>query len=259
MTTRNGWRITFLAILQARIISNAGKTREPPRAARRQARAAGGLAGAPETIPICPRRCPPRRPAVRAALAADEEAVVDRLEAEPGVIVHRLRRRQQQQRDFPADRLAYPLDQRAADAAVLVGTVHRQVGQVAAVAEVGQRPADADQPLAVPGREHQIGIGEHPLDPRQIVAGTADAGGVEHPGHFGGGEGGIAAIVDHAGVPRAGGRLASVSHAPLRAFRSVVAFTGPARRRSAPRSAAGPPGSGLGTPGCPSPRPGRRG
>ena len=73
------------------------------------------------------------------------------------------------QRDLvAARRCTAPLHQFLADTLALAGPVDGQIGQVAAIGEVGNRPRNADK-LArfIPGRDDDIGVLDHSL--RELV------------------------------------------------------------------------------------------
>jgi hypothetical protein len=55
-------------------------------------------------------------------------------------------------------------NQLAADAAALKSFVHREIGQVRAVAEVGQRAGEADEQPAGSGGDDHVGVFDHSTD-----------------------------------------------------------------------------------------------
>ena len=71
------------------------------------------------------------------------------------------------------------INKRATDAAALMLPCHGKVGQVAAITEVRQRPGNTYQPAVVVGANDQIGMPEHLLEARQVIARAANAGGLE--------------------------------------------------------------------------------
>lgn len=74
-----------------------------------------------------------------------------------------------------ADCLFHFANQAFADALVLVFGAHGQIGQVAAVAEIGQRAGNADGLFAVPRGDDEIGVTVHLADAVNILNGTFDA------------------------------------------------------------------------------------
>lgn len=52
-------------------------------------------------------------------------------------------------------------DQFPADALLLAGDVHREIGYITTVAEIGQRPGNTHQNLSVPRRTNQVRMSEH--------------------------------------------------------------------------------------------------
>src|SRR5574343_304517 len=82
-------------------------------------------------------------------------------ETQLGVVVVGLGGGEQGEHACSAEATFCFLDQLLADALFLVIDIHRQVGQVGDVAEIGQRAGNADQALAVPGRHGQVGVLEH--------------------------------------------------------------------------------------------------
>ena len=74
-----------------------------------------------------------------------------------------------------ADCLFHFANQAFADALVLVFGAHGQIGQVAAVAEIGQRAGNADGLFAVPCGDDEIGVTVHLADAVNILNGTFDA------------------------------------------------------------------------------------
>lgn len=99
-----------------------------------------------------------------------------------GVVVHRLRGGEQNQRRLRAAYFVGEFDQPPPNAPVLVGFVHGQVGEVAAKGKIAQGAAHPHQFGAVPGRDEYVGLVEHPLDALLVVHGAALAEGraVEH-------------------------------------------------------------------------------
>ena len=61
------------------------------------------------------------------------------------------------------------LDQPLADALALAGFVDGEIGEIAAEAEIGQRPGEADQPAVLTRGHEQVGVGQHALDPGAIL------------------------------------------------------------------------------------------
>ena len=62
---------------------------------------------------------------------------------------------------------------------------HRKIGKIAAVAEVGQRAGDADQPAIEVCADHEVGVREHFLQAGKIVHRAVDAGRAEQCGELG--------------------------------------------------------------------------
>lgn len=121
------------------------------------------------------------------------------VEADMAVVVGRGRGGQQDEVAARAELILRVGDEFHADALPLVGHVHGQVGQVAAVDEVGHGAGHADEQLAVPGGHGQVGVGEHAGDGFGVVHRPAlgQGGAAEEVDEGGGGEGGGCGVVDH--------------------------------------------------------------
>lgn len=68
-------------------------------------------------------------------------------------------------------------DELFADAPALVGVAHSEIGEVGAIAPIGERARDADEQVAVPGSDGEISFVEHLLHAGAIVDGAALAEG----------------------------------------------------------------------------------
>ena len=79
-----------------------------------------------------------------------------------------------------ADRFTHPAHEFAADAALLVFPVYREIGQITAIAEIGQGTRHAHQLLAIPGCDEKIPMFEHAGHARKIGGRPPDAGCLEH-------------------------------------------------------------------------------
>jgi len=123
--------------------------------------------------------------------------------ADVQVIVHCGRRGQQDDGCLGSQFRLGAADQLFADAEALVADAHRQVGEVAAIAPIGERARDADQQVAGPGRHDEVGLIEHLLHAGAVVhrAALAQGGGaVELDGDVEV-EGGVGVVGDHVKTP----------------------------------------------------------
>lgn len=126
----------------------------------------------------------------------DDERVLRPGKACGRVIRHGARRRKQDEGDLIADGVLYAPDEFLADAASLERSIDREVGQVAAIAVVGQGAAHADENAIRPCGNHQIRRREHTGDARDVLRRTFDAGGVEHARDVSGVQREIVAVFD---------------------------------------------------------------
>lgn len=102
-------------------------------------------------------------------------------EADVAVVVGRGRGGQQDEVAARAELGLRVGDEFDADALALIGHVHRQIGQVAAVGEVGDGAGHADEQLPVPGGHGQVGVSQHAGDGLGVIdrAALGQGGAVE--------------------------------------------------------------------------------
>src|SRR5437879_2847805 len=91
------------------------------------------------------------------------------LETDVRVILNSRWRRQQ---NNPAPRPQALLcfgNQSFPDASLLVFQIHGEVGEVAAITEIGDAASDTDEAILIPGRDEQVGIFQHPFNASAII------------------------------------------------------------------------------------------
>jgi len=89
-------------------------------------------------------------------------------EAHSRVVVDRRRRRQQDETAGATQAVLGLADQPGADPLSLVPVVDRQVGQIAAVVEIGDRARHSHETRGGSRGDDQIGVCQHPVDTRPV-------------------------------------------------------------------------------------------
>lgn len=63
-------------------------------------------------------------------------------------------------------------DQAPSDSMTLIFGIDREIGKITAIREIGDGSRYADEPVAVPCGDDQIGVAEHGVETRKIIGGA---------------------------------------------------------------------------------------